>query len=372
MCALEALKAWEVVPMRPLIPAGCLLVLVLALMPARAAAYPIPPQTIWDLVHKADLIVLARVVDVGSAEAEAGKEDLEPWFDSDVAVLEVIETWKGTPEKQVSVAFTAGMICPAPPSYIEGRRVVAFLARREEEAKGRRKSAAGWYTVGLSYGTRYPASAQEELSLAEQARRAVADQQGRVAEEGKRLPSTSSWALRAAADRATRWDGLYALSFVSDPSHAYYDRGRDQGSALSPAVLAELELIMVQAPSFDRTLPQMLRLLRGRPSAAVTNAAVNAIETILRNSTAPSWMDETIDLLVERLGQGPVPDLISRDPLEAESALVLEPFRESAQARKERVQKRWEAIKRKAGLKPQVLEDFQREVWTGTGGQTPP
>lgn len=350
--------------MRWLALAGIPSVLALVLLPGRAAAYPIPPQTVWNLSYGAELVVLARVADVAE---ESAQEDHD--WDRDVAVLDVIETWKGpSSDKQVKVAFSANMICPAPPTYLEGRRVVAFLAKEKKKAR--------WYTVGLSYGTRYPAGAQEESALAGLVKLAVAEQSklGPVAkdedEEERSPPPTTVWALKAAADRATRWDGLYALSTASDPRHAYYDHGRDKRPALSPDTLAELERIMVKAPSFDETLPQMLRLLKGRPAPEITSAAVNAIETVLRGSTAPYWMDETLDLLAERLGNGPAPSNIPEDPFDAEVALV-SGSDESREAREERVQQRWETLKRKAGLKPRVLEDFRHEEWTGTGAQTP-
>jgi hypothetical protein len=129
---------------------------------------------------------------------------------------------------------------------------------------------------------------------------------------------------------------------------------------------------MVKAPSFDITLPQMLRLLKGRPSPEVTAAAASAIETVLNSSTSPFWMDGALDLLAERLGNGPAPEVIPKDPLEAEVALVAGPSGESSEEREDRVQQRWETLKRKHGLTPRVLEGFRREGWTGSGAQTPP
>jgi len=63
--------------------------------------------------------------------------------------------------------------------------------------------------------------------------------------------------------------------------------------------------------------------------------------------------------------------VLKADPFEAEAALVSGSSDESREAREERVQQRWETLKRKTGLKPRVLEDFRHEEWTGTGAQTP-
>lgn len=339
-----------------------LLTAVTLLAPVAAWAYPIPPQTLWNLTRAAELVVLAQVEAV-----EAGKKSEEnSWDSGHVARLRILETWKGLPAKSVEVRFNPYVICPAPPSYVEGRRVVAFLLRNGE----------GWATVGRSYGTRYPVGAQEEAELATVVKAAVAAQPARapprgIAKDGPPAPPTLAWAMLAVKGRATRWDGLYALRSAADPAHAYYDRGRGEDAPLPEETWGQLEAIFVASPSYDETLPQMLRLLQGRKSAAITQAGVDALETVLQGSSAPWWADEVMDLLVERLdGPKPAP-VVPEDALEAEAANVMRGRDETKEARDERFQSSWDAFKKQHNLRPRVRDDYVRTTYTGTGAQTP-
>jgi hypothetical protein len=67
--------------------------------PARARAYPIPPQTLWDLTLKAERIVVARV------------ERIDRDDGGDLAALRVIENWKGPFTDIVRVRFWSDLIC---------------------------------------------------------------------------------------------------------------------------------------------------------------------------------------------------------------------------------------------------------------------
>src|SRR5947207_992629 len=146
--------------------------LLVALLPGLASAYPIPPVPLRKLVETSEVIVLARVVGVSSPEL--GEAD--PRWDADVAHLEVLETLKGSPPPSLEVRFTAAMICPAPPRYEPGEKVLAFLRsgdRMADELRAEDRSAEAcaelermrghWYTNSLSYGTLYPTS--EEMDV---------------------------------------------------------------------------------------------------------------------------------------------------------------------------------------------------------------
>src|SRR5687767_2912681 len=108
----------------------------------QVAAYPIPPQTIWEVTEDAHLVVVARVMRI-----EPGKSAGDPRGAPDVAVLQVKEVWKGRALPQVRVSYRAGMACPAPPRFAPLLDVLAFL-RIEKETQTLR-------VVGLSYGTLY-------------------------------------------------------------------------------------------------------------------------------------------------------------------------------------------------------------------------
>ena len=61
--------------------------------------------------------------------------DADAYLDRDVAVLRVLETWKGPLTRQVTVHFSSNLICPAPPRYVEGETVLAFLERGETQVR---------------------------------------------------------------------------------------------------------------------------------------------------------------------------------------------------------------------------------------------
>jgi hypothetical protein len=317
-----------------------------------ASAYPIPPVPLWQLIEQADLIVVAsvaRIEEHRATEAEM-KDPRADLFEWDTAVLTVAETWKGTPLRQVRVPFTASMICPAPPRYIEGETVLAFLERGEtlvrrvreerarsatERAKARaveadatslqgaengeeceqasseenedasaeqerrweEQQAGRWITVGLSYGTLYPEPADLPVyrDLVKEAIRLQSSGSGR--ESARR-----EWLLRAAERRATRWHGLYELSPSTDALHFFYDSSgrRDGDPGLSARELDRLARGFVREPSFDNALPMALSLFSGYASREVDRAAVSVIEALLARNTFPWWTREAMAQVLAR------------------------------------------------------------------------
>lgn len=117
---------------------------VLLMVPA-AGAYPISPVPLFDLVNSSELVVMAEVVEIREEErlTEPTPEysnALLAHLDQDaVARLRVVETWKGEPMAAVDVLFPRSLICPAPPRYVEGKVVIAFLTfLRRARGAGRR------------------------------------------------------------------------------------------------------------------------------------------------------------------------------------------------------------------------------------------
>lgn len=136
---------------------------------APAHAYPLQPQTLWGLTRRARLVVLAEVTAIGTAPRvkQAPGEDMgTPSFPEALARLRVLEVWKGPKLDQVEVRFQDGVLCPSPPAYARGQRVIAFLV--EEEGQ--------WSTVGLSYGTRRAAGASAVEAYRTAVREALAAQ----------------------------------------------------------------------------------------------------------------------------------------------------------------------------------------------------
>lgn len=69
---------------------GSVATVCLLLAPGQAPAYPIPPQTIWELVRDSELVLVAKVEDVRQEKRE------EDTWGGAIARLAPVEVWKGT------------------------------------------------------------------------------------------------------------------------------------------------------------------------------------------------------------------------------------------------------------------------------------
>jgi hypothetical protein len=332
------------------------LVAVLVLASPPAIAYPISPVTLWDLVERSELVVLA---DVTGVRPIPRPPDGGWAWNSDVATLKVVEIWKGSAPTDLEVDYPANMSCPAPPVYDVGHRVLAFLARED----GR------WQTVALSYGTRYPETPAE----VEAYRSAIVE--ALVLQDPARprplsLASKRQWQLRRAAQPATRWDGLYGLLPASDEDHARYDRSSDKSETLSTEERKILARGFIESPPVDSNLPVMLRALRDEKDPAVTQAAVSAFEAALTARHFPWWAEDTLPLIRERVGK--------RKPQPPRDSLA-QTFKDAAtanwdaQARdvEQGVQREWFELKRDFHLVPRPLPHppDDNRVWA-VGGNT--
>lgn len=261
-----------------------------------ARSYPISPVPLWELTEEAGLIVLGEVTEVRDS-MDAGEQTLRGAPSSTrrggpgaVARIEVREVWKGQAGEQVEVSFDPQYVCPAPPRYVVGKVVAAFLSHEDDR----------WFTVGLSYGTLYPAE-EEAADFRDRVREAVALQQSGVVDPGERV----AWHVRAAARRATRWHGLYGLKPAGDSMHYFYDAKTGARAAevhLSADEFDKIARGFVEEPSVDRTLPMILALFEGRPHHALDRAAISSIDALLVKDTLPWWIGEALEPLLRRLG----------------------------------------------------------------------
>jgi hypothetical protein len=323
------------------------------LVPRPAHSYPISPVPLWELTEEADLIVLGDVtgVEEWSDEEESSMRDADSSSRRSsaeaIAHLTVREVWKGEAGAQVEVGFNPNTICPAPARYVPGKLVAAFLSRGED----------GWYTVGLSYGTLYPA-AGEVGDLRDRVQEAVTLHQPGVVDPRDRV----AWHVRAAARPATRWHGLYGLKASSDSLHYYYDSKIGVRAAEPQLTTIQFEAIargFVERPSLDRTLPMILALFEERPHSALDRAAIAAVEGVLLWDKTPWWIGETLERLLRRLGD---PDPKAR----------LQPLGERyTEVSTKLVREIWAGAKRDLHL-PEIpaAPAYPVEVWR-TGGNTP-
>jgi hypothetical protein len=327
-------------------------VFILITLAGSAFAYPIPPQTLWDVTRAAEVIVVAHIDSVRQTDyvEDEDRRELEP---SHFATLTVTETLKGDAKGVITVPYDGNMVCPAPPEYRAGQVVVAFLTRR----------GASWDTVDLSYGTRYPGDAKRLADMKQViALASTMPQRGGSDEE-----PPMSWVLTAISHPATRWDGLFALHHEADGEHSSYSQ-RPSTEPASPIVLAAVESAFLERPSFDSTLPMMLRLLASSSSPAVTRVAADALESVMRVGPAPWWADETMNLLEVRLDLSP-PD--EPDAGFDKGLSWLERATVTREQREKTVQTRWAALKARAKLTPKPRADFRPASRSRSGGDSP-
>jgi hypothetical protein len=284
-----------------------LLVLGPVLLTASLAhGYPIPPVTLWRLAAEADLIVVAQVVAVESARRADDGFD----FDADIARLQLLEVWKGSASGEVPVAFTKNMICPAPPRFVPGETVLAFLEsgttrlaslEKDTSAEELRELTAQWtnrwFVVGLSYGTLYP-DADDRPFLRDLVEDALVLQVRSPLPESERR----AWHVRAATRRATRWQGLYGLDGRADEVHSFYDRNPTRPTTPTVDERREVMRGFILEPSDDHTLLMTLEFASAQPEPEFDRAVLGQMERLLAEPKVPYWLGGALARVAERFG----------------------------------------------------------------------
>ena len=262
--------------------------LILVAVASSAVSYPISPQTLWQLAEDADIVVVAEVEDVKGLRLQSR----DSWY-SHRARLKVVEQWKGESAEILKVKFAGNLACPAPPRYIKGERVLAFL----------KTSKDGLFTVGLSYGTLYPAGA--ELADYRDAVRSALALHGGLLES--RTPTESErleWLVEAASRPGTRWSGLYELVAQGDSLHSYYDQDsqRLKGAKLTDSQRHRVLSGFVSAPRVDRTIPMMLKLAKGLARDDFDRVVTAAMEALIQMERRPYWLRDALPEYLARFG----------------------------------------------------------------------
>ncbi len=311
------------------------------LLPAPTArAYPIPPQTLWDLGRGSDSVVVARVDSVEKLDVSPEKEDR--LWNTASALLLVEATLVGPVAKGVRVAFDPNVICPAPARYLPGRTVLAFLDHGNEGTM---------VTVGRSYGTRYPAP--EQLPVL-----------SRVIALAHAAPDTrdgqAAWVLAAAVDPETRWDALSLVAPRADVRLGYY--ARPPTLVLDDAERRALAAAFVARPSWDHTVVMLLAAVGDLPDAELDRAVVGVIDGLIAAGSVPWWADAAAALLRVRLGlaDGSITSDDLEDPL---VRMPTDPVQVLA---------RWRALRGQIALPIAPLTPPPREAPLPVGAYTPP
>ena len=330
-------------------------------------AYPISPAPLWELTKRSQLVVLADVIAItkpGMADSEEKpdrKKPVDNIFRDATARLRIRETWKGNPVAALDVRFPDTLICPAPPRYVEGEVVIAFLFQNE----------GVWETTSLSYGTIYPR------------RDDVADFRRLVLEAVTLQVSTEvthgnviKWHVEAASHPGTRWHGLYFLVPESDKLHSYYDQGGKQNKAgrLTPTELKQIADAFVAAPPTDRTLPMTLAVLSEFPDDSVSLAAASAVEALLAEEPPPWWLRDAFAQIFRRYGGHEE----SEDRLRTlgQEFSEVDPFVQAlgddfSEVSAEQMRAVWEQARKALGIpKAPPAKVLEEEVW-GVASNTP-
>lgn len=185
--------------------------IVTLLLSAASFAYPITPRPLRKLVMESQYIIHGTVLEKGSLPT-TGKNDSH--WERDYAVIEVYETWQGRPLMDtITVYYTARMLCPAPPVYIKGEEIIAFLNKREDED--------GYETTALSYGVKYGLG-KEGIEIY-RLRIEEIQQILTIQDPQKQGEKIIDWLVTCAMSTYTRWEGVYELSPGSD-FMSYYDQ----------------------------------------------------------------------------------------------------------------------------------------------------
>jgi hypothetical protein len=320
--------------------------------PRRAEAYPIPPVTLWELVEKADTIVVATVEAERARERNSPRED---WNDT-VAVLSVSERWKGNPADRIEVPYPAGLVCPAPPRYEAGLPVLTFLTH---DKKGR------YETVGLSYGTLYPEPG-DVAAFRNAVRQALIVQATK--DPDQRGSARTEWLVSVAAAPATRWHGLYELASDGDALHAFYDDRVRKTTPLSAAQKETLATAFASTRVLDASLPMMLKLLSGHPSTAVDQTAVAAVDTLLDLARPPYWAAELTSAAIQRLGGAPGPVRAGK----RRGDLTADPLLGGLEFDAKTLRRRWTALRKTLPYPKQTLDLPSNAGVPRVGAATPP
>lgn len=337
-----------------------LVLFILALGFALAAAapvlaYPIAPQPLWKLVGKSELVVVAEVREIRRVPVRQKVNGKVLEGEDTVAVLRILESLKGNENGTIKVPYPAGLGCPAPPVYIEGETVLAFLQWGENGWDGTK----GWNTVGLSYGTLYPSRA--ELSdFREMVRKAVVLQAKRPASETALI----DWLAEAATRPGTRWHGLYPLVPESDEIRSLYDHSGTKAlnRKLTPAHLERIARGFIASPPVDVTLPMTLAVLSNYRSKEVDEAAVSAMEGLYGQTTIPYWTLDALRGVLRRFeGKGADKRLARLEAI----------YEKTFKVDEDEAREVWRVARRELSLPKVVPAKIQdRKVW-GVGETTP-
>jgi hypothetical protein len=318
----------------------------LAGRPARGCVFV--ETTLWEKIQTAELIAFVRVAklergpDHLAGAALVGSEGDTGGFDPDVAVLKIVETWKGPYLAEVRLNYSGNLYAGSRRVAV-GDEVLVFLesgeaqVRRMHEAEQSADDAAAagskagdeatppedslaardylrqwqnflrqweesrtgrWYLP--DYGSGILDARRADMNplrdLVDEAVRLQAG--GPVPEEAQR-----AWFVKAAELRATRASAVEHLHVLAQ--HQESDESDESDATKSRLSEEELQTIadgFVRDPSMDWSVPALLDLLSGYEDDAFDRAVISVIEAGVEAPQIPAWVPEAIRRLIARSG----------------------------------------------------------------------
>lgn len=198
-----------------------------------AFAVLIPPRSLRQLFHDAELIVVARV-----QKKELG-DRYDQWYLTK-ATLQISSVLKGGELKgPIAVQYDSTSYCPAPARYEKGKTILAFLRFS--------KKRNGYVTCSMSYGSK--TLGREDMKIFVARIKELKEIQS-VRDEDARSQRITDWLMRCANPPATRGDALLDLDKPmtpvvidekKDPNKEYWRRLRPKHMKRLMAILESAE-----------------------------------------------------------------------------------------------------------------------------------
>lgn len=310
---------------------------LVALLDRPAPGCPLARTPLWDLIQTAELIAFVRVEKLEPEQnrspvaAPVSSDEDSDDFDRNVAILKVLDTWKGpflgairlnysgdlsvggrrvvvgdeivvfleSGETQVrrareaeqtveqEVAASSADAEPIPPEQLLADR--DYVRRWEESRTGR------WFVAG--YGVDLlAAESADTYPLRELVSEAVQLQAGNpVPDETKR-----AWLVEAAGLRAAREVAILDLQQIIQRSES--DESAPAKARLSQGELRTIADGFVRNPSADSSVPALLEFLSGYEDGEFDRAVISVIEAGVAAPRIPWWIPEAIRHLIVRSG----------------------------------------------------------------------
>jgi hypothetical protein len=322
---------------------AALLIGLVALGDAPVRACPLRVM-FWDVIRQADLVAVARVERIerrkGSAAAPGAAVSGAEEFESDAAVLEIVESWKGSARGAIRVGFD-GQLLSEGHRVAVGDQLLVFLVSGEEQIRRAHESAAEWdrepsadepIADAESDADFEPAAPQDPPDGEwerrwEQSRvgrwfladagsgiltvasadldplRRLVDQAVRLEEAGPASEEARrEWLVQAASVRKTRRNAIRDLLILAGERGPDAERAASPENGLSEGELQSIADGFTGEPVADASVPVLAELLARFQDETFDRALVSAVEAGVAAERIPSWVPEAVRQLVARRG----------------------------------------------------------------------